>query len=77
MCFIYTIVMSGRVRKMGIEEALKQVKESRSDQSEAFREQLKRYEAFKELMDDAGVVSNKQKFSIPLIERIGSNQFWK
>ncbi|WP_136440118.1 hypothetical protein [Pacificoceanicola onchidii] len=40
-----------------------------------FEEQLKAYEEFRKRMEAAGVAPNKQDFSIPLIERIGTFSF--
>ena len=40
-----------------------------------FYEQLEEYEVFLEKMENAGVVPNKHRFTIPLIERIGTLNF--
>ena len=53
--------------------ALNQEKRSRADN---FKKQLKAYEEFRKKMEDAGVEPKKQKFGIPLIERIGTSRFF-
>ena len=55
-----------------VKAVLSQDERSRRDN---FQKQLKAHEEFRKWMDDAGIVPTKQKFSIPLIERIGTSDF--
>lgn len=55
-----------------IEKALDDALRAQEKRSDAFKQQIQRYQEFKRQMDRAGVVPNKQEFSIPLFERIGS-----
>jgi hypothetical protein len=54
---------------MSIEAAVKKALKD-ATREPGFSEQLKRNQNFSERMERAGVVTRKQQFSIPLMERI-------
>ena len=63
---------------MPIQDVLKEaVAASTPKMDDNFRRQIQENREFKERMDAAGVIPNKQEFSIPLIERIGTFSFSK
>lgn len=65
------VVMSSEAPMKNISDAIAEASPS-VDWDKEFRQQLERYQAFKLKMDRAGIIPNKQEFSISLTERVGA-----
>ena len=62
---------------MSIENKLSEVLSCKGELSDIFKEQLRYNEEFVRRMKEGGFVPEKQEYSIPLIERIGTLAFSK